>query len=182
MNKNGSYLKIKSNDPIILEELIYSYSDALVRYAYCYVGSSAAAEDIMEDAFAALFVKKLTFYAPEQARSWLYKCVHGKAVDYLRRHKRQVPLCDVENVLAGSDMEQSFYKKERNQLLYRSIQALPGQYRQVLILSYFDGFSVPEICQILGKNAKQVYNLLSRAKAALKEILIKEGYNYEELS
>ncbi len=180
MNKSGSYPKIMANDPIVLEELIYSYSDALVRYAYCYVGSSASAEDIMEDAFAALLVKNLSFYSLEQARSWLYKCVHGKAVDYLRRHRREIPLCDVENVLAGSDMEQSFLRKERNQVLFRSIQSLPRQYRQVLTLSYFDGFCVPEICQILGKNAKQVYNLQTRAKTALKEILLKEGFCDEE--
>ncbi len=175
MTPNGSYQTVMANDPIILEELVYNYSDALTRYAYCLVRSSAVAEDLMEDAFAALLAKKLRFYSVEQARSWLYKCVHGKAVDYLRKHRREVPLSDVENVLVGSDMEQSFLKKERNAAIFRSMQALPEQYRQVLFLSYFDGFSVPEICQILGKKPKQIYNLQARAKNALKEILLKEG-------
>ncbi len=180
MTKEGSCQILSPNDPVFLEALIYDYSDALMRYAYCYVGSSAAAEDIMEDAFAELLLKNRRFYAPEQARSWLYKCVHGKSVDYLRRHRRDIPLCDVENVLAGSDMEQSFFRKEQNKLLFRCMQLLPRQYRQVLSLSYFDSFSVPEICRILGKKPKQVYNLLSRARGALKDILIKEGFHYEE--
>ncbi len=180
MTQHGSYQKIKASDPVILEELIYQYSDALVRYAYCLVGNAATAEDLMEEAYAALLVKNPTFYALEQARSWLYKCVHGKAVDHVRKHWREVPLCDVENVLTASDMEQSFAKKESNRQVYRCMERLPGQYRQVLVLSYFDGFSVSEICRILGKSAKQVYNLQSRAKAALKDILIKEGFSYEE--
>ncbi len=181
MTQNGSYQKILVNDPIILEELIYNYSDALVRYAYCLVGSAATAEDLMEEAFAALLVKRLSFYSVEQIRSWLYKCVHGKAVYYLRKHRREIPLSDVENVLTASDMEQSFFRKERNKLIFRCMQALPQQYRQVLSLSYFEGFSVPEICQILGKNPKQVYNLQARAKSALKEILLKEGIFDEKL-
>ncbi len=181
MTPNGSYRTVTANDPIILEELIYHYSDALVRYAFCYVRSSAVAEDIMEDAFAALIAKKLTFHTVEQARRWLYKCVHGKAVDHLRKRRREVPLCDVENVLVFTDMEHTFLRRERSATIYRCMQRLPRQYRQVLSLCYFDGFSVPEICQILGKNAKQVYNLQSRAKEALKTILIKEGINDEKL-
>ncbi len=180
MTQQGSYQKTKASDPIFFEELVYRYSDALVRYAYGLVGSAATAEDIMEEAYAALLVKNPSFYSAEQARSWLYKSVHGKAVDHLRRHWREIPLSDVENVLAASDMEQSFLEKEQNKQVYRCMENLPRQYRQVLILSYFDGFSVPEIGQILGKNTKQVYNLQSRAKAALKEIMLKEGFNYEE--
>ncbi len=181
MTQNGSYPTITANDPIILEELIYRYSDALVRYGYCQVGNSATAEDLMEEAFATLLMKKHTFYSLEQARTWLYKCVHGKAVDYLRKHRREIPLSDVENVLSATDMEQSFLRKERNAIVFRSMQALPRQYRQVLSLSFFDGFSVPEICQILGMKPKQIYNLQSRAKAALKEILLKEGIFDEKL-
>ncbi len=180
MTQQGSYQKIMASDPVILEELVYKYSDALVRYAYCLVGNAATAEDIAEEAYASLLMKNLRFYAMEQARSWLYKCVHSKAVDYRRKHWREVPLCDVEAVLTASDMEQSFWKKEQNAQVYRCIELLPRQYRQVLVLSYFDGFSVPEICRILGKSAKQVYNLQSRAKSTLKSYLIKEGFDYEE--
>ncbi len=181
MAEHGSCQKIYPNDPEVLEKLIHTYSDALVRYAYCQMGNAAAAEDIMEDAFAALLFQKLSFHSMEQVRSWLYKCVHGKAVDYRRKHWREVPLCDVENVLSISSMEENYEQRERSTLVYRCMQYLPTQYRQVLALNYFDGFSVPEICQILDRNPKQIYNLLSRAKSTLKEILLKEGFCYEEL-
>ena len=48
----SSYRRYLANNPETLELLVRAYSDALVRYAYSYVGSVAAAEDIMEDAFA----------------------------------------------------------------------------------------------------------------------------------
>ncbi len=181
MKPEGSYQVLHPNDSETLEQLIYLYSDALVRYAYCYVQDATVAEDLMEDAFALLLYKKLQFSSMEQIRAWLYKAVHGKAVDYLRWHRRFVPLEDVESVLSGGDMESAFLTRERNQIVFTCLQQLPAQYRQVLVLNYFEEFSIPQISAILHKSAKQVYNLLARAKAALKEKLLKEGFTYEGL-
>ena len=60
-------------------------------------------------------------------------------------------------------------------------KALPEQYREVLQLAYFDGFSPSEISGVMRKTSKQVYNLLARAKTALKELLEKEGITHEDL-
>ena len=85
----------------------------------------------------------------------------------------------VLNVLLGEDAEEGVFTSLRREKLYVFMQQLPAQYKEVLFLNYFDGFSVDEICHILKKGAKQVYNLLARARSALKEILEKEGYSYE---
>ncbi len=180
MTQNGSYQKILANDPAVLEQLIYMYSDALVRYAYCIVRNASVAEDVVEEAYATLLMKNKAFSSMEQVRAWLYKTVRSRAVDQLRRG-HYVPLCDVENVLQDGDMESRFLSRERNAVVYTCMQNLPEQYRQVLLLSYFEEFSVEQIAVILGKTKKQVYNLLTRARAAIKELLIKEGFSYEDL-
>ena len=84
-------------------------------------------------------------------------------------------------MLVGENGEQGLFAAERSRVLYTGMQQLPAQYQEVLYLSYFDGFSVSEIGRVLKKSAKQVYNLLSRARSALKQILIKEGYSHEDL-
>ena len=60
------------------------------------------------------------------------------------------------------------------------MQNLPVQYKDVLYLRYIDGFTLPELSRILKKNSKQVYNLLARAKPALKKLLNEEGVFNEE--
>ena len=170
-----------ANNQETLEMLVHAYADALVRYAYSYVGCAAAAEDLMEDAFALYLVKKVEFDSKEQIRCWLYKTVRSRSVDYLRRHRRQVSLEDIGEVLSASDPETDLIKKERNASLYRSLQDLPQQYRIALQLHYLDGFSVEQICSILGKSTKQIYNLLARGKAAMRVNLVKEGISYEDL-
>ena len=178
---NAGYQRYLANNAQTLELLVHSYSDALVRYAYSYVGDAAAAEDIMEDAFALYIVKKIEFDSKEQLRCWLYKTVRSRAVDYLRRHRREVSLERLETVLSVPDPFEDLAKRERNAILFRNMQKLKQDYRAVLQLHYLEGFRVEQICEILNKSPKQVYNLLFRARSSLKELLIKEGITYEEL-
>lgn len=177
----SSYRRFLQGDRQGLEELIRTYSDPLIRYAYGYVKNAAVAEDVMEESFAALFMKAPAIRDDEHFRAWLYKVTRSKCVDYLRRHRREVPLEDVENVLSSGDVQESLFRQERNRTLYRCMQTLPEQYREVLQLAYFDRFSTEDICRIMGKSAKQVYNLQARAKTALKDRLQKEGISNEDL-
>ncbi len=177
----SSYRRYLANNAQTLEMLVHYYSDDLVRYAYTYVQNAAVAEDIMEDAFAAYVVKKIEFSTKEQIRCWLYKTVRSRAVDYLRRHRREVSLEDMDAVLHIPDPTNELIIKQRNDALYRSLQSLPQQYRVVLQLHYLDDFSVEQICTILRKSTKQVYNLLARAKASARDLLLKEGITHEDL-
>ena len=181
--KNGvsSYRRFLEGDNTAAEELIKAYSDAMIRFAYCYVKDSHVAEDIMEDAFAALFIKRRHFSDCENFRAYLYKIVRNKSVDYLRAHKRHVPLSDLENVLSSETTEEALVKKERNEALYRCLQQLPSQYGEVLYLTYIEDYQISDVCKIVKKSTKQIYNLLARAKTALKEALEKEGVLYENV-
>lgn len=162
-------------------DLVSRYSDQLVRFAYGYVKNAAAAEDITADVFAALFVKGKGFGEDQAVRGYLYKAVRSRCIDYLRRHRREVPLEDLENVLSCSGPEDWAHRRERNETLYICIQQLPSQYREVILLTYFAGFSLEQVARTLHKTMRQVYNLHSRSKTALKELLQKEGISNEDL-
>ena len=180
-NGESSYRRFLDGDKNRIERLVVMHSDELVRYAYCYVKNSAVAEDIMEDAFASLLVKWKRFSERDNLRAYLYKITRNKCLDYLRLHKRQAPLNDYENVLVAKDLFHDVMHEERNRTLYKCIQNLPSQYAEVLYLIYINECIVEEVCELLKKSKKQVYNLLSRAKTALKELLKKEGISYEDV-
>lgn len=168
-------------DDCELEELVRTYSDPLVRFAYCFVRDSAVAEDVMEDAFATLVFKRKRFKESDNLRAYLYKTVRNRCVDYLRARKRLVPLDDVERVLPVADGEEAAIRLENERAVYCCMQSLSPQYAEVLYLYYFEGRTAQELCKILKRNKKQIYNLLSRARTSLKELLIKEGISYENL-
>ena len=177
----SSYRRFPQTQEAVLDQMLIIYSDALVRYAYSMVHSAAAAEDIAAESMAILLTKHKHFRDEAHMRAYLYRIVHHKCVDHLRLNSHLVALEDVENVLGSGDPADDVLLKERNEAIYRCMQTLPNQYRQVLQLAYFDGFAVADICRIVRKSTKQVYNLLLRAKASLKELLEKEGITHEDI-
>lgn len=178
----SSYHRFLQGDTAALETLVKLYSDDIVRYAYCYVHNSAVAEDIMENAFAALIVKRKKFAAKASFKAYLFRIARNACIDYLRKNRNSpVPLGDVENVLRSEQTENEVFKNLRNEKIYACIQRLYKDYREVIFLTYFNGLSVEEIKTATGKSVKQIYNLLARARTALKEILIKEGISYEDI-
>ena len=168
------YLQYVDGNTNALQQLVEMYSDGLVRFAYSFVASSAVAEDIMEDTFATVIATKRHFSPKATFKTYLYKIARNKCLDYVRFHKKFLPLGDLENVLAFTDVESDVEKREETRTLYKCLQQLPREYRDVLQLSYLEGFDVQEICSIMRKNTKQVYNLLARAKQNLKILLEKE--------
>jgi RNA polymerase sigma-70 factor (ECF subfamily) len=178
---NADYHRYLANNAQTLELLVHSYSDALVRFAYSLVHNSHAAEDIAAESIAILLMKNKKFRDDGHMRAYLYKIARYKAMDYLRLHRHFVALEDVEKVLGSGDPESDMVLRQRDEIIYRCMQALPEHYRQVLQLSFFDGFAIGEICGIMKKSTKQVYNLLARAKIALKDLLEKEGITHEDI-
>ena len=169
------YLQYVNGNTEALQQLVAMYSDGLVRFAYTFVASSAVAEDIMEDTFATVIATKRRFSPRATFKTYLYRIARNKCIDYVRFHKKFVPLCDLENVLSFDDVEADVEKREEKRVLYECLQRLPREYRDVLQLSYLEGFDTQEVCSIMRKNTKQVYNLLARAKQSLKILLEKEG-------
>lgn len=174
------YRDFLGGDMQALERLVQLHGDALTRFAYCIVKDADAAEDVTADTFAALIVKRKKFREGAAFKTYLYTVARNKAIDYVRKNGKNRPLQGLENILASENKEDIF-KRERNERLYACMQKLPAPYKEVLYLNYFDGFSNAEICKILKKSAKQVYNLLSRARSTLKLHLIKEGFSYEDI-
>ena len=184
MRDNGvsSYRRYLNGDKKALEEIVAAYSDSLVRYIFCFVKNSAWAEDIMEETIASLIVKRKKFSENAAFEAYLFRIARNKSFDYLRSPANRISaIDDYENVLHGEDAEREIFKREQRGQLYVCLSKLKAEYRDVLYLIYFVGFSAEEVQKCLKKNRKQVYNLLSRAKSSLKEALLKEGFEYEEL-
>jgi len=177
----SSYRRFLQGEKEALEELIRTYSDPLIRYAFSYVKNADAAEEIVTDSFAALFMKLRPIRDEAHLRSYLYRTVRNKCIDYIRAESWRISYEQLENVTGSCRMEEERQSKERDRILYLAIASLPLAYRDVLVLTYFDGFSTEEICRVMKKSPKQVYNLHARAKIALRTLLEKEGITHEDL-
>lgn len=179
MDSKELYNRYLQGDEKALEQLVVEYGDSLAAYAYCFLHDFSAAEDVMEDTFATLIANGRKYVERSLFDAYLFRIARNKCIDRLRKRKREVSLC--EDVAATvANVEEDALRSVRDETVYKALLTLPRDYRSVLYLMYYRDFTVEEIHTALKKSRKQVYNLIARARASLKEILIREGIGYED--
>ena len=179
-----SYRRFLAGEEDGLVEIIRDYKDGLILYLNSFVNQIHVAEDLAEDTFVRLAVKKPRDRRSAGFRTWLYAIGRNIALDYLRKQQKSatVPLEELpEQVSDREALEQSYIREERRILVHRSLGKLKPEYRQVLWLVYFEQFSMKETARVMGKSVHNAETLAWRARQALKEILEQEGYTFEEL-
>ena len=61
------------------------------------------------------------------------------------------------------------------------MKKLKPDHYQVLYLAYFEDMDIENTARIMGKNKRQITNLLYKAKNSLKSIMEKAGFQYEDI-
>jgi RNA polymerase sigma-70 factor (ECF subfamily) len=183
-NGAGSYRRFLDGDDEGIVEIVRDYKDGLILYLNNLVQNIYIAEEMTEDTFFRLMTKKPKYSGKASFKSWLYSIGRNVTVDYIRHNSKYIntPVEDMETYLRDeSDLEESYIKEERKLMIRRLLDKLPTDYRQIIWLIFFEGFSNEESSKVMKKSARQVRNLLYRAKQSLRGELEKEGFVYEEL-
>lgn len=178
-----SYRRFLEGDDGGLEQIIGAYKDGLIMYLNAYVRDVDVAEELTEDTFVKLVLKRPRFYNHSAFKTWLYAIAANVARDYLRQKKvQEVSLDDCPEVSADeADLEQAYIRQEEKIMLHRVMRKLKREYRQVLWLIYFEDFTQKEVAKIMKKSVHNVETLAYRARRALKTKLLEEGFDYEDL-
>lgn len=167
-----------------LVEIIKCYKDGLILYLNSLVGNIHTAEELAEDTFVLLGIKKPKDKGKSSFKTWLYTIGRNVAIDYLRRNSKQtnISINDYPELVSEEEnLELAYVKEERKSTVYRALWKLKPEYRQVLWLVYFENFSNKQTAAVMKKNVHSIETLIYRARKALKSQLELEGFVYEEL-
>lgn len=179
-----NYLRFLEDDDEGIGEIIREYRDGLMMFLNGYVKNIHTAEELTEDTFFKLVVKKPKYKGTYFFKTWLYTIGRNETVNYLKRRKRfsDKPFEDYENLLRDEEnLEKLYFVEERKIAVHSSLEKLNEDYRQVLYLTAFEELTNGEAAKVMKKNKRQIENLVYRAKKALRKELEKEGFAYEEL-
>ncbi|NLT08887.1 MAG: RNA polymerase sigma factor [Ruminococcus sp.] len=176
-NGASSYHRFLSGDKSGLEEIIRFYSDSLTLYICTLVGNIDDAKEIMTETFVELYVKKPKYSGKSTFKTWLYSIARHTAYDFLKSKSKYQYLSDEElnSLPSRCDLEKELEYEAEKKELYKAIDKLKPEYRQVIYLIYIEGFDNSETAEIMKKSKKQTSELLYRAKQSLRKILEKEG-------
>lgn len=178
-----SYRRYINGDDEGLVEIIRDYKDGLILYLNGITGNISLSEEIMEETFFKIAVKKPVFKGKSSFKTWLYSIARNSAIDEMRKNSRfsSFSIDDYKYIADEENIETEYLKEEQKIILHKALNNLIPDYRQILYLTYFEDFSVGESAVIMKKSKKQISNLLYRAKQALRNELEKGGFVYEKL-
>ncbi len=166
-------------------ELVKQYYQQAFSMAYYYVHNRETALDISQEAFVRVYRNIQHFDTSKSFAPYLFRIIKNLCVnDLQRRRRRWLVFSDYarsdtdfeQNIPAAAD--DALERKERQEMVWRGLNKLPEQDREILVLKEFEDFSYKDISEALDIPIGTVMSRLYYARKKLAGLL--EG-EYAEL-
>lgn len=130
--------------------------------------------DFISDSFLQLWSKRAEI-EPSKRAAFLYRIVHNKCIDYIRKESAKKKYIEFYSMLYGTSAEEiegSWEENERRiQAMYRNIETLTPQTKKILKLCYFQDKKYREAAEELGISISAVRKHIVQALKALRAAL-----------
>jgi RNA polymerase sigma-70 factor (ECF subfamily) len=154
--------------------LVRKYQDRLLTALFQVSGSRDEAEDVVQEAFVAAYLKLSSFAGGSSFYTWLYRIAFNTAISR-RRKRRGESSVEHTRDLTGSEplddqeaAEDRLLRQERAGQVQRALAQLPAEFRMVLVLREMEGCDYDTIAQVLDLPVGTVRSRLHRARLQLK--------------
>lgn len=189
MTREEEYAVIRrvcAGDADAFEALVTAYQKQVYNLALRTVGSEEDAADMTQEAFLRAYRSLGSFRGDSKFSVWLYRLTTNICIDFLRSRGRRptVSLTTVDEDDEPQEMEvaddrfdpvQSLERAELRRAVQRGLNALPEDYRRILMLRELSGMSYAEIGQVLRLEEGTVKSRLFRARKKLCDFLLQDG-------
>ncbi len=172
--------------PDDFNELVRRYERELYRYLARYLGNPSLADDVFQNTFLQVHLKRGLYEDGRPVRPWLYSIATHQAVDALRKAGRH-PTVSLDRRVSGSGESDpgtlvdllvgdataplaKMQEQERRDWVARSVEKLPEGLKQTLMLAYHQDLKYREIAEILKIPVGTVKSRLHAALAKLQEM------------
>jgi RNA polymerase sigma-70 factor (ECF subfamily) len=172
---------------LTFDSVYQKFHSPIHRYLARLVGSELA-DDLTQEVFISVNKNLPTLNEPALLKPWLYRIASRHAADWFRhRHLPEILLSGMDSDDAWKEgdfnepdpdedchepiktIDQEWIAREMHDCIQAYVNRLPTHYREVIVLSEFEGFKNREIAEILDISLDTVKIRLHRARASLKQ-------------
>lgn len=185
LDEQGLLAGLRSNDEAAYEQLVRTHGSRMLAVARRFLRAEDEAEDAVQDAFLQAFRNIDRFEGGSKLSTWMHRIVVNAALMKLRKKNRH-PEASIEDLLpaflddghradpAAPWIETSpeiLQRKELRELVRASIDRLPDNYRNVLLMRDIEGLDTEETARMLDLTVNATKTRLHRARLALRKLL-----------
>ena len=179
---DNELVALSINDSQYFYCLMKRYEEKLANYIrrFTYLVDDDIA-DVVQESFINAYQHLNDCDCDLKFSSWMYRIVHNQAINFMKKNKQSVKI-DIGNddefvdwLVADTNIEKEAITKHFTDYVKTIIEKLKPDYKEVLVLKFFEDKDYSEISDILQKPMGTVATLLSRAKIQFKQIYEKEN-------
>lgn len=175
-----NFKKLKNGDKDSFDLLYEEYYLSLYRTALLILGNREEAEDVLQDTFLSIYKNINNLKEFNKLRPWIFSILKNSCYTRYKNRKREFPdefiLEKADSKLISSGEDEFVLNNEVESALLK----LNHKEREVLILFYYDDFSIEEIAKILKTFQGTVKSRLFRARKNLKKEIMKVDQDFGE--
>ena len=181
--EDNELVALSINDSQYFYCLMKRYEDKLTRYVarLSYMSLDDVA-DVVQESFINAYQHLNDCDCELKFSSWMYRIVHNQTINFIKKSRQsfKINIDDVDEefvdwLVDGTNIEKETITKHFNEYVKTIFEKLKPDYKEVLLLKFFEDKDYSEISDILQKPKGTVATLISRAKIQFKEIYEKEN-------
>ncbi|MEI6756113.1 MAG: sigma-70 family RNA polymerase sigma factor [bacterium] len=158
--------EVKEGNSDAYRLIVDRYQRGLCIYLANMLNDEMQAEDIAQEAFMRAY-SKINTYNPNYAFStWLYRIARNLALRDISKNNKNIAELDenFETKEISDSAHEEILRDEQKASVQKAISRLKPEYREVIILYYWNNYSYEEISQIINKPIGTVRTWLFRSK------------------
>jgi RNA polymerase sigma-70 factor, ECF subfamily len=177
MENNDFLRKLKAGEKPAFDELLSRYADRVINTCYRFLLDKQDAEDISQEVFIEVFQSVQSFRGDAKLSTWIFRIAVTKCLDEIKKRNRKkritaigkiLHLDEVAGWIAGGPMpDKPIDEKEQMREIMQALNTLPDNQRIAFTLSKIEGYTNPEIAEILNTSIMAVESLVYRAKKSV---------------
>lgn len=155
----------------MLEQYIIQNQERFYRLAYSHVGSREGALDAVQDAVVKGLENCASIRRPEYMKTWFFRVLLNECYGYMRKSGREV-ICEPQVL---QSLQESGSEIHEGPGIYEQVLKLPDKMKTVIILRYYEEFTLEEIARATGSGLSTVKYRLYTGLRQLKRIYEEES-------
>lgn len=166
--------RISQGDEVAFTEIFHQYSQRIWLFVLKKTKSETIAEEIVQEVFLKLWVKKETATDIDNFASFLYTIATNKTYDYFKKvagdsRKLEYLWRQVQQAAVSNPVEETIDFRESMEMVNQAIEQLPLQRKKIYLMNRMEGLSYEEIAQQLDISKSTVSNQLVEATKFIRE-------------
>ena len=151
-------------------QAIEQYSDMIRRLCMIHLKNYHDTQDIFQTVFLYYALSSVVFENQQHEKAWFIRVTINACKDLLKNFFRT-------HVISIDEVSKQLFELSSDNIdILEAVRSLPPKYKNVVYLHYYEGYTAPEIANILHKNVNTIYTYLTRSKKVLYEKLGGDGY------